>query len=156
MHRSAILLALLASLAMGGCNSLEKKNKKKKEEEEKNRRDFSQEPGFQAFLGRLQIAVSKKDYEMLQSLMTTDFGYRWDNPPPGDSVFTYWSLNNLWPELATTLKSRFVPNGEYMVAPADLVIDPNYAGYRAGAKLVNGSWKLAYFVPPPPPGETIQ
>jgi hypothetical protein len=155
MHRSSFLLALLASLALGACNSAEKKNKKKLEEEEKNRRDFSKEPGFQAFLGRLQIAVAKKDHEMLQSLMTADFGYRWDNPPPGDSVFDYWSLNNLWPELAATLKTQFIPNGEYMVAPASLVIDPNFAGYRVGIKLVNGSWRFAYFVPPPPPGENL-
>jgi hypothetical protein len=150
MHRTSFLLALLASLALGGCGSLSKKKDKK---DDKPRRDFSQEPGFQAFLGRLQIAVAKKDYEMLQSLMTSDFGYRWDNPPPGDSVFTYWSMNNLWPELSATLKTQFVPNGEYMVAPAALVADPNYGGYRVGIRLVGGSWRFAYFVPPPPPGE---
>jgi hypothetical protein len=152
MHRSFFLLALATSLSLTGCDSLDKK---KKEKDEKPRRDFSMEPAFQSFLGRLQIAVAKKDYEMIQSLMTPDFGYRWDAEPPGDSVFAYWSLNNLWPELSAVLKTQFVPNGDYMVAPSALVADPNYAGYRVGIRLLNGSWKFAYFVPPPPPGESM-
>jgi len=40
-----------------------------------------------------------------------------------------------------------VENGTYMVAPAQVVTDPNYKGYRVGLKIFHGSWKFAYFVP---------
>ena len=109
--------------------------------------DQSGDQAFEAFLGRLRIAVRKQDEAMLTSLMTPDFGYRWDTPPAGESVFQYWSLNNLWPVLEGVLKQRFVANQLYMVAPAQVVADPSYKGYRAGMRTVRGSWKFAYFVP---------
>jgi hypothetical protein len=37
-----------------------------------------------------------------------------------------------------------------MVAPPQAISDANYAGYRVGARVVRGSWKLAYFVPAEP------
>ena len=109
--------------------------------------DQSGDQTFQAFLGRLRIAVKKQDQAVLTSLMTPDFGYRWDAPPPGESVFQYWSMNDLWPMLGGIVGQKFVPNGTYMVAPAQVVKEPSYHGYRAGIRLEGGSWKFAYFVP---------
>jgi hypothetical protein len=79
-------------------------------------------------------------------MMTADFGYRWDTPPPGESPFSYWDQNNLWAELNSLLKERFVPKDLYMVAPPQAVSDPEYSGYRVGMRVVGGSWKFAYFV----------
>ena len=145
------IVALAAIVALAGCESAAKKAEKKRKEQQNH--DFSKEPSFQAFLGRLYTAVKNKDHAMLQSMMSSDFGYRWDDPPPGDNVFTYWDINNVWPELDRVLAQRFVPHraegGDlYMVAPPEMTTDPNYAGYRAGIRLVGGSWKFAYFVPP--------
>ena len=109
--------------------------------------DQSGDQSFQSFLGRLRIAVKKQDQAMLTSLMTPDFGYRWDTPPAGESVFQYWSMNDLWPTLEGVLSQRFVPNGSYMVAPPQVVKDPNFKGYRVGMRLLRGSWQFAYFVP---------
>jgi len=150
------IFALTVVLAVSGCESAAKKAEKKRNE--KNR-DFSQEPNFQAFLGRLYTAVKNKDQAMLQSMMAPNFGYRWDDPPPGDNVFTYWDVNNIWPELEKVLTQKFVPfraeGGDmYMVAPPEMATNPDYAGYRAGIRLVVGSWKFAYFVPPQPGGHT--
>jgi len=91
---------------------------------------------------------------MLEQLMTRDFGYRWDEGPPGDSVFTYWDLHNVWPAITATLNLPFVPNNPdpnelYMVA----VQEPADGGHAAGIKMVNGSWRFAYFVPPDPSGQ---
>ena len=149
-------VAFAAVLALAGCESAEKKAEKKRQE---GNRDFAKEPGFQAFIGRLHTAVRNKDHAMLQSLMAPDFGYRWDDPPPGENVFTYWDINGLWPEVERILAQKFVPyraeRGElYMVAPPEMTTDANYAGYRAGMRLVTGSWKFAYFVPPQPGGQT--
>ena len=121
--------------------------KKKDDEDRKPLKDQSHDTSFQAFLGRLRIAVAKRDREVLTSMMTSDFGYRWDAAPPGETVFSYWDDNNVWPELSAMLREKFAPSGIYMVAPPQFVVDPdNYQGYRAGMRTVGGSWKFAYFV----------
>jgi hypothetical protein len=124
--------------------------------EKKAKKDFSKDPTFQAFAGRLRIAVNKHDRKMLASMMTDDFGYRWDNAPPGETAFDYWDQRKLWGELGGILQQKFVPNdadtsAQYMVAPPQMMTDANYQGYRVGVRLVRGSWRFAYFVPAPPP-----
>jgi hypothetical protein len=143
--RSSIL-ALLPLLIITGCHTPYKESDKKREAEKKNAQD---DPAFQSFLGRLRIAAQKRDHAVLQQLMTSSFGYRWDDGPPGDSVFTYWDLQNIWPILSATLQVPFVPNQTspselYMVTSPDHRID----GYVAGIQLVRGSWRFAYFLPP--------
>ncbi len=142
-----LLLCLLVVALFAGCETPYKKSDAKEKEEMK---DQSKDQSFQAFLGRLRTAVGKKDRSMLPTMMTSDFGYRWDNPPPGESVFDYWDKQNIWPELAEILKQKFEPSDLYMVAPREVITDPSYAGYRAGMRLVGGSWKFAYFVPGEP------
>ena len=62
-------------------------------------------------------------------------------------MFAYWDQKNIWPELELVLKERFIPNENYMVAPAEFALGTSsYTGYRAGIKLENGGWKFAYFV----------
>jgi hypothetical protein len=141
------LFCLLALVFFAGCDTPYKKSDA---EEKAAMKDQSKDHSFQAFLGRLRTAVAKKDRAVLPTMMTGDFGYRWDNPPPGESVFDYWDKNNVWPELSEILKQKFEPNDLYMVAPREVITDPNYAGYRAGMRLVGGSWKFAYFVPGEP------
>jgi len=140
--RAALVILLIATLA--ACHA---PYKKKDEDDKKPFKDQAGDQGFQAFLGRLRQAVARKDHGMLISMMAPDFGYRWDTPPVGESPFIYWEQNNLWPELAATLREDFVPHERYMVAPAAALIDPNYKGYRAGLRIVGGSWKFGYFVP---------
>ena len=82
-------------------------------------------------------------------MMPSDFGYRWDNAPQGESAFDYWDANNLWPQLASVVNSNWTPHEGFMVAPKQLVSDPHYNGFRAGVMMKDGGWKFAYFVPPP-------
>ena len=138
------LLSLLLVAAFAGCESPYKKSDAA---EKKPLKDQTKDQSFQSFLGRLKTAAGKKDRVMLASLMTSDFGYRWDNPPPGETCFDYWEQHNLWPELNRVLRETYLPNEMYMVAPAVVVTAPTYAGYRAGMRIVGGSWKFAYFVP---------
>ena len=143
------LVCCLAALTLTGCESPYKKSEKKREVEKKN---ASNDPTFQSFLGRLKTAIDKKDYEMLRTMMAPDFGYRWDNPPPGDSIFAYWDLNNQWPELRRLMQQPFMPLEDFMVSPPDFADHPeSFTGYRVGLKQVGGSWRFVYFVPPPPP-----
>jgi len=139
-----LFLCVFLAVAFASCQT---PYKKKDAEDKKPMQDQSGDQSFQSFLGRLRTAVRKQDEAMLTSLMTTDFGYRWDTPPAGESVFQYWSMNDLWPILDGILRQKFAPNALYMVAPPQVVTDPNYKGYRAGMRLVRGSWKFAYFVP---------
>jgi len=140
-------LCLLMAALLAGCETPYKKSDAAEKEKMK---DQSKDQTFQAFLGRLRTAVAKRDRAMLPSMMTGDFGYRWDNPPANESVFDYWDQQNLWPELSKVLQQKFEPNDLYMVAPREVIIDPQYPGYRAGMRLVGGSWKFAYFVPGEP------
>ncbi len=143
-----IIPICLAALVFTGCETPYKKLDEKREAARKN---ASKDPTFQAFVGRLRTAVARKDREMLQSLMAPGFGYRWDSAPPGDNVFTFWDMNNLWPELNTLVQQEMVPLEDFMVAPPEFAADPQgFAGYRVGLKQVMGSWRFIYFVPPPP------
>lgn len=103
---------------------------------------------FQAFLGRLRLAVKAHDLNTIASMMTVDFGYRLNPEASGPGVFQYWDENNLWLELEGVLAERFVPKGDvYMVAPPQFAdAASQYDGYRAGIRRINGSWKFAYFV----------
>jgi hypothetical protein len=120
--------------------------KKKDDEAKKPMKDQSHDQNFQAFLGRLRIAVEKHDTAMLATMMTPDFGYRWDDGPPGETPFMYWDQHKLWGELSNLLMQNFGPSEMYMVAPMQVISDPNYTGYRVGARTIRGSWRLAYFV----------
>lgn len=149
MFPRLFFIVCLATIALPGCKTPYKESDKKREDQ---KHDASNDPSFQGFIGRLRIAVQKRDHETLRALMVPDFGYRWDNPPPGDNVFTYWDLNNLWPDLNALLRQSMVPLDDFMVSPPEFAADPkNFAGYRLGVKQMNGSWRFVYFVPPPPP-----
>lgn len=137
------LICCLLVVGFVGCQTPYKKTDK---EEAVKKKDQSGDTSFKGFVGRLQIAVAKKDLPTIASMMTADFGYRLDTPPEGENVFTYWDQKGLWPVMRGILREKFVPNETYMVAPPQVVADPNYGGYRAGLRMVNGSWKFAYFV----------
>ncbi len=102
---------------------------------------------FNAFLTKLQAASAKRDAQAMAPLMTTDFGYRIEPVGMGEGVFQHWDENNLWPELELVLKEKWVPLGNYLVAPSEFAVSPTiYSGYRAGCIKVSGIWKFAYFV----------
>ena len=141
---------LLLTLAIGGCQSPEKKKKTTKQETKPAKVKPGQEPtdvDFDSFISRLRKAVAAHDMNTIAQMMTSDFGYSLNPERSGDGVFQYWDENNIWPELEGILSEKFVKKQEYMVAPPQFA-DPslNYDGYRAGIRRVNGSWKFAYFV----------
>lgn len=145
-------LALLAALSLTACPTTNPKNDAKKAAATSPHSDMANDDvDFQAFLGRLRKAVKMHDVNMLASMMTPDFGYVLGATPAddrsGEGVFKYWDDNGLWVELDGIVSERFVPKGDFMVAPSQFA-DPStdYTGYRAGIRRVNGSWKFAYFV----------
>jgi len=144
-----LLLTAVLACALAGCHSLDKQ-KDKITKPAGTLADQNGEPSFQAFLSRLRKAAAKKDVKMLAIMMTADFGYSWAPGGEGPGVFQYWDVNGTWPELNLVLRDRFVPSGDYMVAPEEVTTNPDYKGFRAGLRLVNGSWRFAYFVPAPP------
>lgn len=136
------------ALSLAGCETEEQKKTAlaAKLREKTSIPDQSSDVTFQAFLGRLRLAVRAKDMQTVASMMTPDFGFRIEPPGEGDGVFAYWDKNNVWPELNLVLKEKFIPNGVYMVAPSEFVIGTTYRGYRAGMRLEEGGWRFAYFV----------
>jgi hypothetical protein len=148
--RFRLLTSLLLVCVLCGCPSQRKDKKDKTKRDTVPTKDVSGDVAFQSFVGRLRLAVEKRDGAMLSGLMAPDFGYRWDPAPPGEDAFIYWDRTRLWGELARLMSERWVPYDGFMVVPPQLAEDPNYAGFRAGVQMVGGSWRFAYFVPAPP------
>jgi len=147
-------LVLLLALAFTACPTTNPKKNSKKPATTSNQSaagNSADMEDFQAFLGRLRKAVSAHDVNAVASMMVPDFAYVLGATPAqdrlGPGVFQYWDSNSLWQELDGIMSERFVPNGEFMVAPPQFA-DPsaNYTGYRAGIRQINGSWKFVYFV----------
>ena len=153
-----LLLSALVVTVLAGCPFSDSKSKKEKatarEEAERKKKDTTSDQNndvtFQSFVGQLRLAVANRDQGMLASMMAPGFGYRWDHPPEGENMFMYWDQNNLWPELSLLMAEGWTPFESYMIAPAKTPLSPDYRGYRAGVKQFQGSWRFAYFVPPPP------
>jgi hypothetical protein len=142
---SRLCLSLALAVALSGCFE---PYKKADAEERKPLANMANDTAFQAFVGRLRTAVRKKDAPMVASMMTTDFGYTWEeSAQPGAQIFAYWDENNLWPVLAGLLEKKFAPQELYMVSPPELVSDSKYSGPRCGIRVAGGSWKFAYFLP---------
>ncbi len=150
--KSLLSLFLVGTLAFSGCQMFGKhKNKDKKPAPVENMRDQSADVDFQSFLGRLRKAAAERDMTTIATMMTPDFGYVLGPTPDldrkGDGVFQYWDEQGLWQELNGILAEKFVPKGDFMVAPPQFAdADLNYDGYRAGIRRVTGSWKFVYFV----------
>lgn len=148
---SSLTLVLAGSMGLTGCQSLwPKKKSKVVKPSEHNMADQNSDATFQAFLGRLRKAIAKRDTAMLITMMSADFGYSWSPGGEGPGVFDFWDKNNLWPEVDSVLREKFVPSGDFMVAPAQVTFNPDYKGFRAGLRQVNGSWRFSYFVSAPP------
>jgi len=153
MYLRIFAIAIASTFLLAGCGSPYKKSDKDRVDAKK---DASKDPSFQGFVGRLQTAARTKDVEMLASVMAPDFGYRWDTPPPGDTVFAYWNDQNVWPQLNEVLRAGFAPSGDFMVAPPEFAANPEtYQGWRAGLRSIGGSWRFVYFVPAPSTGEPV-
>ncbi len=148
-----LLAVILAAAVLTGCFESEEQKKRDKARgtnKERPTKDESKDVSFQGFVGRLRVAVQRRDTAMLETMMSPDFGYRWDSGPPGETPFDFWQKHNLWGELATLLGERWVPYDGYMVVPPTMASNPDFNGYRAGLKQYNGAWRFAYFVPAPP------
>jgi len=149
--KTPIVCCLISTLVLSftACPTTDSKKESKKPATAAAEQPPEEDAGvdFQAFVGRLRKAIRAHDLNMLASMMTEDFGYRLEPVGSGEGVFKYWDDNNLWVELDGIISERFVPKGNYMVAPPQFA-DPSseYSGYRAGIRRVNGSWKFAYFV----------
>jgi hypothetical protein len=154
MKRSA-LICILSSFFLTSCNSSPKQPAKKTARNPVPipalpAKQDSGDVAFQSVVSRLRSAVASKDLATLAALMPSDFGHRWDQPPTGESPFDYWDQHKLWAELLRVINTRWSPHDGFMVAPPQFATDPNYKGYRAGISMIDGGWKFAYFVPPPP------
>lgn len=151
--KTILSFSCVFALALSGCGLFHKHHSKKaaKTKPDQEVHDQSSQVDFQSFVGRLRKAVKAHDANTLASMMTPNFGYKLGATPAedrkGEGVFQYWDENYLWEELDGILSEKFVPKGEYMVAPPQFADENlNYDGYRVGIVRVNGSWKFAYFV----------
>jgi hypothetical protein len=146
MKKIAWLIFAALVLSLPACQTPSKKPREKAQAHERNMPDAGGDVSYQAFVGRLRLAVASHDATLLASMMTPNFGYSLEPLREGEGVFKYWDDNGLWPELQAIVNETFASKGDFMVAPPQFATDPNYRGYRAGLTRVGGSWKFAYFV----------
>ena len=147
------IVSLFAIVMLAGCPTPEKNPKKAKGKKQEQIKDQSGDASFQAFVGRLRKAVENRDKVVLASMIAPDFGYRWDKGPADETPFSYWDRYKLWGELTALMRERWTPHEAFMVVPPQFAQSESYRGYRAGLTMVNGSWRFAYFVSPPPAGD---
>jgi len=141
----------LAVMVLTGCPKSDKKpNKGQAAAEQAPAKDQNGDAEFQAFVSQLRKAVVKRDVPALSRMMAPNFGYRWEDSADGETPFAYWDANNLWPELSSLVKEKWVPHNGFMVVPPQLAASDDYRGYRAGLTMIDGNWRFAYFVPAPP------
>ena len=146
---------VLSVLFLAGCPQ-DRKDPKKAQGKKETMKDQNGDTSFQAFLGRLRKAVETRDKVGIASMLAPDFGYRWDKGPEGETPFAYWDRHKLWGTLASVMRERWTPHEGFMVAPPQFAENESYPGYRAGLTMVNGSWRFAYFVGAPGPGDGSQ
>ena len=149
-----LILSLSYAIALIACDSTAKRTEKKTTRSPLTKPASpapvdTDDMSLQSFITRLRTAAAAKDLPTLAAMMASDFGYRWDAGPQGESVFDFWDANNLWPQLAAVVNANWTPHEGFMVAPPQMVSDSNYPGFRAGVAMKDGGWKFAYFVPPP-------
>jgi hypothetical protein len=149
--KTNILASLLAVSLLAGCPATDKKPAKARGKDSSlPTRDIAGDVSFQAFVGRLRIAVASKDRNTLAEMMAPDFGYRWDTAPEGETPFSYWDEQKLWGRLNALVSQPWTEHETYMVVPPELTENEDYNGLRAGIAQMDGSWRFAYFVPAPP------
>lgn len=148
------LCVIFTVMVLVGCPKSDKKPNKGKGQptagEQPPTKDQNDDVAFQGFVTRLRKAVASRDVPTLSSMMASDFGYRWDDAPEGETPFAYWDEHNLWGAFRSLVKEEWVPHDGFMVVPAQFARDESYSGYRAGLTMISGGWRLAYFVPAPP------
>lgn len=145
-----IFASLLAVSLFAGCPATDKKPKKAAGKSSAvPGRDLAGDIAFQAFVGRLKLAVEARDRDTLADMMTRDFGYRWDAAPEDETPFSYWDAQKLWPQLRAVVSQRWSEHDGYMVVPPPAGEEASSGSYRAGIAMVDGAWRFAYFVPPP-------
>ena len=142
-----LFLVLVLVFSLPACDVFHKNKKVQPSQTIKNAKG---DVSYEGFVNRLRKAVETHDIPVLASMMSADFGYLLDptssDPGSGEGVWKYWDANQLWPEVNRVVHAKFMPFGNFMVAPSEFVTDPAYIGYRAGLSNINGSWKFVYFV----------
>jgi hypothetical protein len=145
--KAHIFASLLAVSLLAGCPSTDKKPTTARG---KGSTEPAGDVSFQAFVGRLKIAAAARDRDALADMMTRDFGYRWDAAPEDETPFSYWDAQKLWPRLREVVSQKWTAHDGYMVVPAAAAEDAASGSFRAGIAMIDGAWRFAYFVPPPP------
>ena len=149
--KAHIFAALLAVSLLAGCPASDKKPAKARSKSDATSgRGLAGDVAFQAFVGRLRLAVAARDRDTLADMMTRDFGYRWDAAPDDETPFSYWDSQKLWPQLRAVVSQQWTEHDGYMVVPPPDEEESSSGGYRAGIAMLDGSWRFSYFVPPPP------
>jgi hypothetical protein len=93
-------------------------------------------------------AATARDATALRATMVDDFVWSAGSDPDADVAVAMWHADaTILAELARVLDAgcRVDDSQTLVTCPPTYTEEPGYRGYRAGFKLVDGRWKLAFF-----------
>lgn len=146
-----LLCGVAVAALMTGCPPITEEGKKAHAETYGSVMENPQQsPAFTAFIGKLRRAVNLRDYPMMASMMTANFGFDLNSNLEGPApAIQYWNQNGLWPELERILAMEFSKYDRYLVSPPAFAMQTEkkpYTGFRAGIEETRSGFKFAYFV----------
>lgn len=100
-------------------------------------------------VAEVERAASARDVARLRGLMVSDFTYSTGDEPSAETAMVVWQADpSLLGELVKVLEAGCAhdPAKGQVVCPAAFLRDESAPGYRAGFRLSDGSWKMAFFV----------
>lgn len=94
-------------------------------------------------------AALTRDAAALRSKMVDEFSWSAGGAPSADVAIATWQADGaILGELARVLDAgcRTDDSGKLVTCPPAYTEQPSYDGYRAGFKLIDGDWKMAFFL----------
>ncbi len=105
--------------------------------------------GAAKLLAAVQQAALGRDPEALRAAMVDDFSWSAGSDPSADIALAMWQADTaILGELAKVLDQgcRVDDSQTLVTCPPAYTEEPSYGGYRAGFKLIDGKWKMSFFL----------
>lgn len=100
-------------------------------------------PELRSLISQVSDAATRKDFVALRAAMITEFVWSFGGDGDADQAIAEWKVHpKLLGHLAAATKAQCGAEGpDYIQCPANAG-----TGFRAGFRLVDSHWKMAYFV----------
>jgi hypothetical protein len=105
--------------------------------------------GAAQLVSRVHRAAVDRNPEALRTSMIDEFSWSGGSAPSADVAIAMWQADStLLGELAKVLEAgcRIDDSRTLVTCPPAYTEEPSYRGYRAGFKVVDGRWRMTFFM----------